>query len=164
MNLDAAGDDKESQRREVWPAIRALEAADIPALDASKISTGILDIARLPQGALERLYIAADETAALALDMQEGDTVQLESTRVMYYCVDAAAGTFRERFREFAAGTAAAAPWAGITGKPDTLAGYGITDAKTAAEIDEAMEGKLDKPNGDGGSSWRTTGHTGKCR
>ena len=128
-----------------------LEATDIPVLDASKIATGMLDIARLPQGALERLYIAADETAALALDMQEGDTVQLESTRVMYYCVDAAAGTFRERFREFAAGTAAAAPWAGITGKPNTLAGYGITDAKTAEEIDEAMEGKLDKPNGDGG-------------
>lgn len=121
-----------------------LEAADIPALDASKIATGMLDIARLPQGALERLYIAADETAALALDMQEGDTVQLESTRVMYYCVDAAAGTFGERFREFTAGTAAAAPWAGITGRPDTLAGYGITDAKTAAEIDEAISSAVE--------------------
>lgn len=123
---------------------RALEAADIPALDASKIATGMLDIARLPQGALERLYIAADETAALALDMQEGDTVQLESTRVMYYCVDAAAGTFRERFREFAAGTAAAAPWAGITGKPDTLAGYGITDAVTVAQLNDGLSGKQD--------------------
>lgn len=122
----------------------ALEAADIPVLDASKIATGILDIARLPQGALERLFIAADETAALALDMQEGDTVQLESTRVMYYCVDASAGTFKERFREFAAGTAAAAPWAGITGKPDTLAGYGIADAVTVAQLNDGLSGKQD--------------------
>ena len=90
-------------------------------LDASKLTSGTVDIARLPQGALERLVKVANEAARYALttaDVQLGDTVQQLDTGIMYVVtdidhLDSAAG-----YTEYTAGTAASVPWSGVTGKP----------------------------------------------
>ena len=90
-------------------------------LDASKLTSGTVDIARLPQGALERLIKVANEAARYALttaDVQLGDTVQQLDTGIMYVVtdidhLDSAAG-----YTEYTAGTAASVPWSGVTGKP----------------------------------------------
>lgn len=102
-------------------------------LDASKISSGTIDIARLPAGALERLVTVANESARFALtssDVQLGDTVKQNDTGVMYYVVDTSSLNTSAGYVEYMAGTATSVPWSGITGKPTTIAGYGITDAK----------------------------------
>ena len=112
---------------------RALTSTDIPALDASKITSGTISIERLPAGALERLVVVASESAALSADVQEGDVVQVTgNNNKMYFCVNSTATTFATKFKEFTAGTATSVPWSGITGMPDlaTQAELNAVDAK----------------------------------
>jgi len=90
-------------------------------LDASKLTSGTVDIARLPQGALERLVKVADEAARYALttsDVQLGDTVQQLDTGIMYVVTDTDHLDSAAGYTEYAAGTAASVPWSGVTGKP----------------------------------------------
>ena len=96
--------------------------ADITTLDASKL-TGTIDIARLPQGALERLVPVTDDAARFKLtnaDVQLGDTVKVASTGKMYYVVNESKLSSEEGYEVYTAGTATSAPWSGITGKPST--------------------------------------------
>jgi len=98
----------------------------IPSLDANKITSGVFDIARIPTAALERLYVAADEAAMKLLEatsVQNGDTVLNSATGVMWYVYDdsalpVGAGELSVAFKHYAAGTAAAVPWSGVTDKP----------------------------------------------
>ena len=90
-------------------------------LDASKLTSGTVDIARLPQGALERLIKVADEAARYALttaDVQLGDTVQQLDTGIMYVVTDVDHLDSAAGYTEYTAGTAASVPWSGVTGKP----------------------------------------------
>ena len=90
-------------------------------LDASKLTSGTVDIARLPQGALERLVKVANETARYALttaDVQLGDTVQQLDTGIMYVVTDTDHLDSAAGYTEYTAGTAASVPWSGVTGKP----------------------------------------------
>ena len=90
-------------------------------LDASKLTSGTVDIARLPQGALERLVKVANEAARYALttaDVQLGDTVQQLDTGIMYIVTDAGHLDSAAGYTEYTAGTAASVPWSGVTGKP----------------------------------------------
>ena len=90
-------------------------------LDASKLTSGTVDIARLPQGALERLVKVANEAARYALttaDVQLGDTVQQLDTGIMYVVTDADHLDSAAGYTEYTAGTAASVPWSGVTGKP----------------------------------------------
>ena len=90
-------------------------------LDASKLTSGTVDIARLPQGALERLVKVADETARYALttaEAQLGDTVQQLDTGIMYVVTDTDHLDSAAGYTEYTAGTAASVPWSGVTGKP----------------------------------------------
>ena len=90
-------------------------------LDASKLTSGTVDIARLPQGALERLVKVANEAARYALttaDVQLGDTVQQLDTGIMYAVTDADHLDSAAGYTEYTAGTAASVPWSGVTGKP----------------------------------------------
>lgn len=63
----------------------------VNSLAASAITSGTIDIARLPAGALERLIIVANATARFALtttNVQLGDTVKQTDTGMMYYVKD----------------------------------------------------------------------------
>ena len=121
---------------------------DITSLDASKITSGTIDLARLPQGALERLTIVADDTARFKLTsstIQKGDTVKVTSTGKMYYVVDETKLSTEAGYEVYAAGTAASVPWSGVTGKPSTYTPSSHTHDDryyTESEIDTKLSGK----------------------
>lgn len=98
-------------------------------VDAADIN-GNIPLNKLPAGALERIFIVATDNARLALtsaDVQNGDSVKVTETGLMYAVVDETKlGTedAAEAFTEYVVGTVAkaaladAVPWSGITGKP----------------------------------------------
>lgn len=105
--------------------------------DASKITSGTLSadrlpnipIEKLPTGALERMFVAATEAAAVALvtskGAQDGDVVQVTgNSNQMYFVVDDTATTFANIFRVFTAGTATSVPWSGVTNAPTKLSQF----------------------------------------
>lgn len=107
---------------------------DITSLDAGKITSGTISIDRLPQGALERLTIVADDTARFKLtssNVQKGDTVKVISTGKMYYIVDETKLSSEDGYEVYAAGTAASVPWSGVTGKPSTYTPSSHTHTKS---------------------------------
>ena len=90
-------------------------------LDATKL-TGTIPMANLPQGALERLVIVANDTARLALtssSVQNGDVVKVTATGLMYFVADDSKLGTEAAFEGFTAGTASAVDWSGITNKPN---------------------------------------------
>lgn len=107
--------------------------ADITGLDASKL-TGTIDIARLPQGALERCVVVADDTARKALttsQVQVGDTVNVTSTGLMYFVVDDTKLSSDDGYKVYTAGSATSVPWSGVTGKPSTFTPSAHTHTKS---------------------------------
>lgn len=107
---------------------------DITSLDAGKITSGTISIDRLPQGALERLTIVADDTARFKLTsstIQKGDTVKVTSSGKMYYVVDETKLSSEAGYEVYAAGTAASVPWSGVTGKPSSYTPSSHTHTKT---------------------------------
>ncbi len=97
----------------------------ISTISAEKL-TGIINVDRLPEipiekipaAALERLFVVDSQSAAMSVDVQEGDVVQISSGGPMYFCVSESASTFATKFKEFTAGSATSVPWSGVTGKP----------------------------------------------
>lgn len=104
--------------------------------DASKITSGTISEARLPNipieklpaGALERMFVVESQTAAIdavkAGTIQEGDVVQIGNGGLMYFCIDDAATTFGNAFKEFTAGSATSVPWSGVTNAPTKLSQF----------------------------------------
>lgn len=93
----------------------------IDSLDASKITSGTISISRLPQGALERLVVVADDTARFKLttsNVQLGDVVKVIATDVMYFVKDTANLGNANGYELFAAGRAASVNWANIENVP----------------------------------------------
>lgn len=108
-------------------------SADITSLDASKL-TGTISLDRLPQGALERLVVVADDTARLALttsSVQKGDTVKVTSTGLLYFVVDDTKLSSESGYVIYTAGTASSVAWTGVTGKPSTFAPSSHTHTKS---------------------------------
>lgn len=84
----------------------------IPQVDASVVTTGMLPLSVLPQGALERLVKVADEEARFALttdDIQLGDSVLQLDTGVMYIVIDQTKLNSADGYQEYSAGTAVSA-------------------------------------------------------
>ena len=101
-------------------------AIPVTSVDASKL-TGKIDISLLPHGALERLVPVKDEAARKALtitDVQNGDTVKVQDTGLMYFVVDdTKLGTdeYAKAFEEYTAGLASSVEWSGVQNKPETF-------------------------------------------
>ena len=115
--------------------------------------TGTIDIARLPAGALERLFVVADEAAAMKANVQEGDTVKVTgNNNKMYFCVKSpsAGATFATCFTEYTAGSATSVPWSGVTDKPTKLSQFtndsGFTTNKGTVTSVTAGEGLTGGP------------------
>ena len=103
------------------------------------ILSGIIPVANLPHGSLERCVVVANDTARFALttdDVQLGDTVKVTSTGKMYFVTDDTQLGSEAGYEVYTAGSATSVPWSGVTGTPTTIAGYGITDAYTKDEAD----------------------------
>lgn len=121
---------------------------DITSLDAGKITSGTISIDRLPQGALERLIIVADDTARFNLTsatVQKGDTVKVTATSKMYYVVDESKLSTEEGYEVYTAGSATSVPWSGVTGKPSTYTPSSHTHDDryyTESEIDSKLKSK----------------------
>ena len=90
--------------------------------DATNITSGVFDIARIPAAALERMTIVANESARFALTIatvQLGDTVKQTSPNgTLYIVIDTANLNTASGYQEYTAGSAASVPWSGITSKP----------------------------------------------
>ncbi len=117
--------------------------ADITSLDASKL-TGTIDIERLPQGALERCVVVADDTARFALtatSVQTGDTVKVTSTGKMYFVIDDTKLSTEAGYEVYTAGSATSVPWSGVTGKPSTFTPSAHTQAISTIT---GLQSKLD--------------------
>lgn len=126
-------------------------SADITSLDASKL-TGTIDIARLPQGALERCVVVADDTARFKLttaSVQSGDTVKVEKTGLMYFVVDESKLSSEAGYEVYTAGSATSVPWSGVTGKPDTYTPSAHNQAiSTITGLQDALNGKATSAQG----------------
>lgn len=104
------------------PSAHNHDDSTITSLNASKLF-GIIDIARLPHGALERLVIVEDDTARFKLttaNVQLGDTVKVNKTQKMYFVIDDSKLNSEAGYSVYTAGTATSVPWSGVTGKPSS--------------------------------------------
>lgn len=93
--------------------------------DASKITSGTINIDRLPKAALERMVVVADDTARFKLTTataQVGDTVKVTATNKMYLVKDDSKLNTEAGYEPYTAGQASSVPWSGVTGKPSTFA------------------------------------------
>ena len=93
--------------------------------DASKITSGTIDIDRLPKAALERMVVVADDTARFKLTTataQAGDTVKVMATNKMYLVKDDSKLNTEDGYEPYTASSASSVPWSGVTGKPSTFA------------------------------------------
>lgn len=111
-------------------------------IDASKITTGTIDIGRLPAGALERLITVTNQAGRFALtstDVQLGDTVKQTDTGVMYLVVDIGELDNASGYVEYTAGTASSVPWSGVTDKPTSFTPASHTH--TASQITDLVSG-----------------------
>ncbi len=92
--------------------------------DASKLTSGTINIDRLPKAALERLIMVTDDTARFALTTataQSGDTVKVTSTGKMYLIKDESKLSSENGYEPYTASSASSVPWSGVTGKPSTF-------------------------------------------
>lgn len=108
---------------------------EITDVDASKIKSGVIDVARIPLMALERLTYVANKEARFALTkniVQKGDTVKEMDTGLMFYVVDDDHLDSDEGYEEYTAGRAASVEWTGIIGKPNEFMpiAHASTDSK----------------------------------
>lgn len=123
-----------------------LEGYGITEVEADKI-TGTINIANLPQGALERCVVVADDEARFKLttaNVQVGDTVKVTDTNTMYFVKDDTKLSSEEGYEVYTAGSATSVPWNGVTGKPESFTPSEHTHTK--AEITD-FPSSLKNPN-----------------
>lgn len=102
--------------------------------DASSIVSGIFDIERIPKAAIPVLCRVTNDAARFKLtanNVQNGDTVKVESTGKMYYVVDQNKLSTESGYEPYTADVASSVPWSGITGKPSTYTPSAHTHTKS---------------------------------
>lgn len=102
---------------------------NVPQIDATTL-TGLVPMASIPQGAMERLVKVENETARFALstdDVQLGDSVLQLDTEVMYVVVDIEELDNAAGYQEYKAGTAVLADTAERVENALTVQKNGIT-------------------------------------
>lgn len=93
--------------------------------DASKITSGTINIDRLPKAALGRMVVVADDTARFKLTTataRVGNTVKVTATNKMYLVKDDSKLNTEDGYEPYTASSASSVPWSGVTGKPSTFA------------------------------------------
>ncbi len=107
----------------------------LTSLSSNKL-VGQIPLALIPPSALERMFVYGGPQVQPWLigltnvQVQTGDTVlMVNDNNKMWLVVDDTQLNVPAGFQVYTAGSAASVPWAGVTGTPTTLAGYGITDA-----------------------------------
>jgi len=135
--------------------LSGIDAAKITSVNGSK-----LPLAVIPQGALEVLKIVADDTARMALtidDVQNGDVVKVTATNKMYFVKDDSKLGTEAAFEEFAAGTAAAVDWANVLNKVNADATHdGLMTSAEYTKLAGIAEGAEANVNAD----WNETDTT----
>ncbi len=131
-----------------------LSATNIPSIDADKIATGTIDIARLPKAALDVLVNVENDTARFKLttaDVQTGDTVFVNATNKMYLVVDDSKLDSEEGYKIYTAGAASTVDWSGVTNKPTTMTGATSTADGKGGLVPDPKAGDQNKYlSGDG--------------
>lgn len=97
---------------------------NFPNIDASKITSGTINIERLPVSVLERMITVQNDSARFKLttsQVQLGDTVKVTSTNKMYLVINESKLNEETGYEVYVAGRAAEVPWSGVTGKPSTM-------------------------------------------
>lgn len=109
------------------------------AAEANKVKStnieGTIPLANLPQGALERMVVVADDVARFALttaQVQQGDTVKVESSGLMYYVVDDTKLSTAAGYEDYKAGYAAKAAEADRAKEADKVTWAKVTDKPTS--------------------------------
>ena len=116
-------------------------------LNVNKLK-GVISLDNLPAGALERLVKVTNDTARFALttnDIQLGDTVKVESTKMMYIVKDITKLNSEDGYEQYTAGMASSVPWSGVTGKPSSYTPSAHTHDNryyTESEIDSKLSTK----------------------
>lgn len=132
-----------------------LATGNIPNLDANKITSGTIDIARLPKAALDVLVNVKDDTARFALtkdSVQTGDTVYVNETNKMYLVVDDTKLSSEEGYKVYTAGAAASVDWSGVTNKPTTMTGASSSADGKGGLVPDPKKGDQTKYLSGGGS------------
>lgn len=106
---------------------------------------GVISAENLPKSAVATLKVVANQRERFALtidDVQNGDVVKQEDTGALYFVKDDTQLNSEAGYEPYTSGVAGSVAWSGITDKPTTLSGYGITDAMTSTQINEELAKK----------------------
>jgi len=123
----------------------------VTSLDATKLS-GTVPLSSIPKGAVSEEVVVANYDAMLALtyaQVQQGDTVKLNDTGVMYYVKDDTKLGSAAAFDMYKAGEASSVDWANVKSKPSSFTPSSHTHPMS--DIDElttALAGKSDTGHG----------------
>ncbi len=115
-------------------------------IDASKITSGLIDIARIPHSAIERLVIVANETERFELtidNVQNGDTVKQNDTGIMYFVVDETNLGNSSGYQIYNAGSAASVEWINVQNKPTDITDLSTHDATELSDISSSGSGNI---------------------